>query len=923
MQIAGVEPDIIMVTEVIPKAQVLPLSPALLSVEGYSLFTNFDPSQPNLGRSGYRGLCIYVRDALLCREVIFSTFTSFEHLWISVDLRNNDKLLIGCIYLSPSGNRQQSMLELTEELKFACQSKPSHLLIGGDFNVPQIDWSILFSAEPEGHYSHSLIQCVQDCFLTQHVSSPTRFRPGQPPSLLDLLLTNEEGMIRDLSYQPGLGLSDHIALVFNLACYTVRSVPMVKTLNYNKGDYGLLRRLLSDIDWTRLCNMDVQQAYHFFRSSLQAAVDSSIPKLKPRARKNVYITGKAMKLKRRKAALWSAYMSSKDPIDFARYCTIRNKLRSLTRKLRANFEKLISKELKSNPKVFWKYTNSRLKTKPGIEDLKDEKGFLCSDDHTKAQILNNFFSSVFTNEDTSRVPVLSAYEGSPLENLVFTEDKVKALLDGLNTSSSPGPDGIHPRILKEASSQVAQPLTMLFQKSLNTGILPKEWKLGTVVPIFKKGNRQDPGNYRPVSLTAVPCKILETLIRDCLMTHLMTEGLLHSDQHGFRPRKSCSSQLLEVLQDWSCSVEHGESVDVLYLDFRKAFDAVPHQRLLRKVESYGISGSLKRWIAAFLQDRSQQVVVRGHSSQWTSVSSGVPQGSVLGPVLFIIYINDLPEVVSSSIKIFADDTKIYRNVSPVSGHMELQADLEAVASWSAKWQLPFNVTKCKSLHVGSQNPCHIYRMGDTNLDQALMEKDLGIHIDSELKFRKQAAAAAAKGNQLLALIKRSFMYISVDTLPVLYKTLVRPHLEYGNLIWGPFNRADQKLIERVQRRATRLVPEIKGLPYPERLRRLGLPSLYYRRRRGDMIAMYQVFNGGMDIQPDEFFSLAPSVGTRGHSMKLRKPQAHSRVRRCTFAVRAINDWNGLPPSVILAPSLNQFKAQIDNHWNRLLYTIQD
>ena len=167
------------------------------------------------------------------------------------------------------------------------------------------------------------------------------------------------------------------------------------------------------------------------------------------------------------------------------------------------------------------------------------------------------------------------------------------------------------------------------------------------------------------------------------------------------------------------------------------------------------------------------------------------------------------------------------------------------------------------------------------------------------------------------------MYISVDTLPVLYKTLVRPHLEYGNLIWGPFNRADQKLIERVQRRATRLVPEIKGLPYPERLRRLGLPSLYYRRRRGDMIAMYQVFNGGMDIQPDEFFSLAPSVGTRGHSMKLRKPQAHSRVRRCTFAVRAINDWNGLPPSVILAPSLNQFKAQIDNHWNRLLYTIQD
>ena len=362
------------------------------------------------------------------------------------------------------------------------------------------------------------------------------------------------------------------------------------------------------------------------------------------------------------------------------------------------------------------------------------------------------------------------------------------------------------------------------------------------------------------------------------MSHLTDEQLLHSDQHGFRPRRSCTSQLLEVLDDWSNTIEAGSSVDALYLDFKKAFDAVPHQRLLSKLDNYGIAGNLKKWIASFLEDRQQQVVVRGCTSPWSSVISGVPQGSVLGPILFILYINDLPGAVNRSVKIFADDTKIYRNVSPSSGSAELQRDLKAVTSWSEKWQLPFNEQKCKSLHVGNKNPCHAYTMPGKMLQQVHQEKDLGIYLDSELKFWKQAAAAAAKGNQLLALIKRFFLCIDVVTLPLLYKTLVRPHLEYGNLIWGPFNRADQRLIERVQRRATKLVHEIKHLPYQDRLRHLDLPSLYYHRRRGDMIAMYQMLNGGLDVQPEKFVEPAPSSGTRGHTKKLRKPQAQSRVR---------------------------------------------
>ena len=236
-------------------------------------------------------------------------------------------------------------------------------------------------------------------------------------------------------------------------------------------------------------------------------------------------------------------------------------------------------------------------------------------------------------------------------------------LRGLNDSSSPGPDGIHPKILKEGADFLAKPLTTIFNKSLESSILPRDWLMATVVPIHKKGPRQQPANYRPISLTSIPCKILESVIRDELMEHLSTNNHLSQHQHGFRPRRSCSSQLLEALNEWSLMLERGDSVDAVYLDFQKAFDSVPHMRLITKLRKYGVTGKLLDWIRAFLTGRKQQVLVGGQTSTWAPVVSGVPQGSVLGPTLFVVYINDLPETVQNSIKMFADDTKIYTNVS--------------------------------------------------------------------------------------------------------------------------------------------------------------------------------------------------------------------------------------------------------------------
>ena len=289
--------------------------------------------------------------------------------------------------------------------------------------------------------------------------------------------------------------------------------------------------------------------------------------------------------------------------------------------------------------------------------------------------------------------------------------------------------------------------------------------------------------------------------------------------------------------------------------------------------------------------------------------------------MFLTYINDIPDAVNSSIKIFADDTKVYRSVTHLTQIQDLQRDIDSVVDWSDKWQLPFNEAKCKCLHIGPGNLKHVYQMRDNVLESTSDERDLGIVIDSALKFKRQAASAASKATQVLAVIRRSFAHLTVQTVTLLYKTLVRPHLEYGNVIWGPFNRADQKLLERVQRRATKLVPEIRALPYPQRLQRLHLPSLYYRRRRGDMIAIYQLLHAGIDLDPDNFVSKCTLTSTRGHRWKLAKPQAASRIRRNALCIRAINDWNALPAHVVLADTLTQFKSQLDQHWHEVQFYV--
>ena len=361
-------------------------------------------------------------------------------------------------------------------------------------------------------------------------------------------------------------------------------------------------------------------------------------------------------------------------------------------------------------------------------------------------------------------------------------------------------------------------------------------------------------------------------------------------------------------------------MDVAYLDFSKAFDLVSHKHLLLKLKNHGINGQIGNWIKAFLENRKQKVVIRGHKSDELDVLSGVPQGSVLGPILFLIFINDLPKCTTCPCCLFADDSKIYCRVPrEINGKPELegaqdvlQKDLQELHKWADKWKMSFNVNKCKIMHLGYGNAKHDYSLDGTVLSETTAEKDLGVLIDNELKFSKHIRSKVSQANRLIGLIKISFESIDEDMFKNLYNTLIRPQLEYCVQAWSPHMRKDIDLLENVQRRATKLVWRLKNMDYETRLRELDLTSLEDRRTRGDMIYTYRLINGWEGVDYGKFFSLEDHhYNLRGHSKKIAKTNMNLDVRKFFFSRRVIEKWNSLTEDEVSATSTSSFKAKYD------------
>lgn len=464
-----------------------------------------------------------------------------------------------------------------------------------------------------------------------------------------------------------------------------------------------------------------------------------------------------------------------------------------------------------------------------------------------AEEFNSVFCSVFTNESPLPATLTLQSLDSAMDDLLITQEGIAAAIDRLPTNSAPGPDEICTKLLKMTKVVISPILAALFQQSIDTGCVPFAWRIARVIPIFKSGDPSVPLNYRPISLTSIVCKLLEHIISSAVMSYLTKESFFFSNQHGFLRGRSCETQLFELMTDLHNAVHSSSQIDAIFIDFAKAFDKVPHIRLMEKLSALNINPKINRWIKNFLTHRFQSVTINDHSSSLAQVTSGVPQGSVLGPILFLIYINDINTNISSTIRLFADDCVIYKQIKNPQDFLSLQADLNQLTKWCRDWQMEVNVPKTNAItftKTSASEPRH-YFLNSMPVQTVTMVKYLGVHITSDLTWNHHIDTITSKASKSLGFIRRNLHSANTSTKLLAYQTLVRSKIEYAALIWNPHQSYLVNKLEALQNKAARFILRnySRTSSITEMKQSLNLPPLQQRRLYSLLSVFHRLYHG--------------------------------------------------------------------------------
>ena len=783
-------------------------------------------------------------------------------------------------------------------------------------------------------------------FLIQYVQENTR-----KSNILDLFLTNDPNFV-SLIQCKDINFSDHnIVKIYTTYFNNVNKMGFPKEnedknelsrdfsdFNLNSANFNQINYELDLINWTEIVeqtsNDDFPDLLNDILFSVLSRNASSYSRNKKRQensfKKKRRIT--ARKLRKLKKRLERVSVSNRSKIQDSIKELNEAPKQSYYDEMNEEEEKAVEK-IKTNSRYFFKYVkkfkNSNSAT-PTI--LIDSSENFVTDPKQIADCFQTHFKSVFSKPSgllDSPSAILDSNVKEPLSELVITtEDIIKAINEIKMFSAAPKFD-IPARIIKECKSSLALPLKMFWQKSYNTGEIPHFYKTQQIIPLYKKGSRTSAVNYRPISLTSHIIKIFERVLREKLVNFLERNNIINSNQHGFRKNCSCLSQLLSHTNNIFKSLEDRIDVDTVYVDFSKAFDKVDHQILLKKIKIYGITGKYHKWISNFLTGRKQIVCINNTFSYETPVISGVPQGSVLGPLLFVLYVNDMTSSVKYSVlHIFADDTKLSLPIATPQDQLHLQMDLDSINKWAVANKMILNKDKYELIcHEGKRTSTLLkelpfaeeffsYMAGEEDLYSSTNVRELGIIMDPQLNWKDHIMKVKLDAIKMSCWILNVFKTRNKETMMLLFNSLVRSRLEYCSELWDPGTKTLINEIEQVQRRFTHKIDGLREENYWKRLEILKILSLQRRRERKNIIYVWKIKNSmvrndielefEMNSRRSKYVAvLKPMLKTTDTTEKIKSAFEQS------FIIRCAKLWNKLPTELMLESHYSSFIYKLD------------
>ena len=885
-------------------------------------YTFVSANNPANNRHG--GVGLFYKNSL---PLVVRNDLSFDES-IVVELKfGRKKIFFTVLYRSPASDHNspnfQAFLSNFRNLHTKIKAEnPFATFFTGDFNAHSQFWWPDGDTTLEGTEIEHLLTSLG---LSQVISEPTNFEPNKNPSCIDLVITDQPNLILDSGTRASLDPYCHHQIIYCKINFRIPPPPPIdrKIWHFNRANSAAIKRSMTNFPWYQHLNVNTDANWQvktftdIFLNIMSNFIPNETKRIVPRD--PPWITKPIKTLLNRKNRLFKNYkkhgykIEDKDRLD-----TFRMECQQAVETAKQTYLKNLGNKVNdpsTSQKSYWKIIN-RVMNKcraPKIPPILVHNIFIlnCSE---KAKLFNDFFSNqCMPNITSSVLPPLNLLTDKKIDHISIQCDEITSLIRNLNPNKATGSDGISGRMLLLCDNSVVLPLKIIFQNILVTSTYPDMWKLANVTPIFKKGDKQLIRNYRPISLLPICGKIFEKIVFNNLYSYLNVNNLITKNQSGFRPGDSTTNQLLYLVNEIHKAFEDPKSLEVraVFLDISKAFDKVWHDGLIFKLKQNGVSGTLLKLLENYLHNRKQRVVLNGFYSDYSLIESGVPQGSVLGPLLFLIYINDLESNIRSNIKFFADDTMLFSIVKdPVISANDLNHDLDIIYQWAHQWKMEFNPDPTKqatevlfSCKKNSPNHPQLIFNG-SDVVKVNEQKHLGLILESGLSFEKHLSEKIIKAKKNVGILKHLSKFLPLKSLDQMYKALVRPHLDYCDIIYHipsiihqpPLGMTLNSLMEKVERiqyqAALAITGAWQGSSRSKMYDELGWETLSDRRKCRRVLQIHKIINNNTlsylkDKLPPNYREIfSGNIRTTFHAIRCKSNRYMN-----SFFPHAIASWN--------------------------------